>query len=70
MMRSPAGDAGERPGRQDRHRLRLVVLAAAQAGIWPLLPWYLSLFLVEISAFGALRGPAYQAATSLLVPRR
>lgn len=45
-------------------------LAASQAGLWTLRPWHLFLPVIQISAFGALRWPAYQAATALLVPRR
>jgi MFS transporter, DHA3 family, macrolide efflux protein len=76
--------AGALVDRWDRRRAMLVsdlgagtsvlflwsLLAAAQAGIWPLQPWHLFLPITLISAFSALRWPAYQAATSLLVPRR
>jgi MFS family permease len=76
--------AGALVDRWDRRRAMLVsdlgagigvvflaaLLAAWQAGLCPLRPWYVFLPIMQISAFGALRWPAYQAATALLVPRR
>lgn len=76
--------AGALVDRWDRRRAMLVsdlgaglgvailaaLLAASQAGFFPLRSWHLFLPIMQISAFGALRWPAYQAATALLVPRR
>jgi DHA3 family macrolide efflux protein-like MFS transporter len=47
-----------------------VLLVAGRAQVWPIRPWHFFFPIAQISVFGALRGPAYLATISLLVPKR